>query len=149
MRRFSVSLSLAFVVLLSAFALHAQPAAFAQEGTPAAEEMTSEGVIFELASVGPSVDLASPSTLLVFRVGLDPGAMIPVNDDGGVGILLVDTGTITIEIDGPVSVTRGAGLDEAMATAEATGDMSTAMEAIETGEVVTLDAGTPPTSRAT
>ena len=40
-----------------------------------------------------------------------------------------------------MTVTRGAGMEVAMATAEATGDFSGIMEAVAAGEAVTLEAG--------
>ena len=55
--------------------------------------------------------------------------------------MVVESGSLTVEVDGPVMVTRGAGMGEAMATAEATGDFSAMMESIAAGEVVTLAAG--------
>jgi hypothetical protein len=58
-----------------------------------------------------------------------------------VGIVLVESGTLTVQADGTVTVTRGAGMGEAMATAEATGDFSTLMESVAAGEAVTLEAG--------
>ena len=55
--------------------------------------------------------------------------------------MVVESGSLTVEVDGPVMVTRGAGMGEAMATAEATGDFSAMMESIAAGEAVTLAAG--------
>jgi hypothetical protein len=55
--------------------------------------------------------------------------------------LLVESGTFTVQVNGPVSVTRGATLGEAMQSAETTGDLSAAAEAIAAGEAVTLEAG--------
>ena len=40
-----------------------------------------------------------------------------------------------------MTVTRGAGLGEAMATAQATGDFSALMESVPAGQAVTLAAG--------
>jgi hypothetical protein len=55
--------------------------------------------------------------------------------------LVVESGTFTVQVDGPATVTRGAGLGAAMATVEATGDMSGLMESIPAGQAVTLEAG--------
>ena len=55
--------------------------------------------------------------------------------------MLVESGTLTMQADGPVTVTHGATMGAAMATAEATGDFSTVMEAVPAGEAVTLEAG--------
>jgi quercetin dioxygenase-like cupin family protein len=141
MRRFGLPVSVAAVVLLGIVAVHAQPVAIAQEATPATDEMMAEGVTFEPATMVLGVDLASPSDMLVFRIGLEPGAVSPVDPSPGAGILLVESGTMTVQVDGSMTVTRGAGLGEAMATAEASGDMSALMESLAAGEAVTLEAG--------
>jgi quercetin dioxygenase-like cupin family protein len=77
----------------------------------------------------------------VFRFGLEPGAAIPVEDSPGVGVLVVESGSLTVQVDAPVMVTRGAGMSEAMATAEATGDFSGVIESVTAGEAVSLEAG--------
>ena len=127
MRRLSVLLSLLGVVLLGVLALPAQPVAVAQEATPAGEEMMPEGVTFEPVSIASDVEVTSPSELIVFRIGLEPGAVAPVDASPGAGILLVDSGSLTVQVDGEVRVTRGAALDE--------------MEAVAAGEAVTVVAG--------
>jgi hypothetical protein len=58
-----------------------------------------------------------------------------------VGLLIVESGTFTMEIPAPVSVTRGAGLRDALAAAEASGDLSGAMEQVPAGAVITLGVG--------
>jgi hypothetical protein len=139
MRRFSVLLSLVVVLLLGIMALSVQPVAVAQEATPAGEEM--EGITFEPVTFASGVDLTGLSELLVVRIGLEPGRALPIDPDPGVGILLVESGTVTVQVEAPMTVTRGAGLGEAMAAAEETGDFSTLMESIAAGEAVTLSSG--------
>jgi len=139
MRRFSVLLSLDVVLLLGIMALSVQPVAVAQEATPAGEEM--EGITFEPVTFASGVDLTGLSELLVVRIGLEPGRALPIDPDPGVGILLVESGTVTVQVEAPMTVTRGAGLGEAMAAAEETGDFSTLMESIAAGEAVTLASG--------
>ena len=142
MRRFRVFLSVVVVMLLGIMALGVQPLALAQEATPAAEEMDFEGITFEPVSFAFGADVASPADLIVVRIGFDPGAALPGEEnDPTVAIVLVESGTLTLQADGPVTVTRGASLGEAMATAEATGDFSTLMEATAAGEAVMLEAG--------
>jgi quercetin dioxygenase-like cupin family protein len=141
MRRLSVLVSLIVVVLLGVLALHVQPVTLAQEATPDAEEEMPEGFTYEQVTFASGIDLTSPLDLNVFRFGLEPGTAVPVEDAPGAGILLAETGTLTVQVDGPVTVTRGAGMDEAMATAEATGDFSGLMEPVAAGEAVTLEAG--------
>jgi quercetin dioxygenase-like cupin family protein len=141
MHRFGLLVSIVAVVLLGVLALQAQPVAIAQEATPAGEEMMPEEVTFQPVAFAPNIDVSSPSDLFVFRVGLEPGATVPVDDSPGVGLLLVDSGTLTVQVEGEVTVSRGAGMNAGMATAEATGDMSGLSESVAVGEVVTLEAG--------
>jgi len=104
--------------------------------------MDFAGLTFELVSLASGAELANPADLAVVRIGFDPGASLPGEDnDPTVGIMLVESGTLTVQANGPVTVTRGATLGAAMATAEATGDFSTVMEAVAAGEAVTLAAG--------
>lgn len=142
MRRFSVFLSIVALVLLGVLAWSVQPVAIAQEATPAAEEMMPEGLTFEPVTFATGVEAASPFDLFVFRIGLDAGAILPSDEnDPSVGIVLVESGTLTVQMDGPVSVTRGAGLAEAMMATEATGDFESLSESVTPGEAVTLEAG--------
>ena len=139
MRRFSAPLSVIAVVLLGLVATGGMPTA-AQEATPAAD-MDMEGVTFEPVTFATGVDLMSPADLFIARIGLDPGTGFPIEEsDPSVGILLVESGTFTVQVEGPVTVTRGAGMSEVM-DAEFSGDFSTLMESIAEGEAVTLEAG--------
>jgi quercetin dioxygenase-like cupin family protein len=141
MRRFSVFLSTFAVVLLGVVAVLVQSAAVAQEATPS-EGAAPEGGTYEPVTFALGVDLPSPADLFVVRIGLEPGTGFPIEeDDPAAGILLVESGTFTVQVNGPVSVTRGATLGEAMQTAESTGDLSAAAEAITAGEAVPLQAG--------
>ena len=100
------------------------------------------GVTFEPVALATGIALPSPGDLVVVRAALDPGGVVPiVASDPALGILLVESGTLTVQVAGPMTVTRGAGSGEAMATAEATGDFSTLMEAVPAGQAVTLAAG--------
>jgi hypothetical protein len=142
MRRFSVLLAILVVAMLGIGALRAQPVAIAQEATPAADEMFPEGATFEPVAFAIGAELMNPADVFVVRIGLEPGTVLP-NDpsDPSVGLLIVESGTFTFEIPAPVSVTRGAGLIDALAAAEASGDISGAMEVVPAGEVITLDVG--------
>src|SRR5829696_1865500 len=114
MRQFRILLSLVAVMQLGTLALHAQPVAIAQEATPAGEEMMPEGVTFEPVTFAMGVEMPSPSDLAVFRISFEPGAVEAFDaTDPGAGILLVESGTFTVQVEGPVTVTRGAGLGEA------------------------------------
>jgi quercetin dioxygenase-like cupin family protein len=142
MRRFRVRviLSVAVVVLLGIVAAWRQPMASGQEATPAG--VTIGGVTFEPVTFATDIDLPSPGDLFVVRAALDPGGVVPIEaTDPALGILLVESGTLTVQVEGPMTVTRGTGLGEAMATAEATGDVSAVLEAVPAGQAVTLAAG--------
>lgn len=142
MRRFTVLLSVVAVAMLGVLALRAQPVAVAQEATPGSEEMAPEGITYEPVAFAMGIELASPSDLFVVRIGLDSGTGFPIEaSDPSMGILVVESGTFTVEVEGPVSVTRGEGLAEAMAAAETSGDIAAATEVIAVGEAVTLKAG--------
>jgi quercetin dioxygenase-like cupin family protein len=140
MRRPGVFLSLVVVALLGVLALDAQPVTIAQEATPAG--VVIGGVAFEPVALARGIALPSPGDLFVARAALDPGAVVPIEErDPALGILLVESGTLTVQVEAPMTVTRGAGLGEAMATAEATGDFSALMKSIPAGQAVTLAAG--------
>jgi quercetin dioxygenase-like cupin family protein len=140
MGRLSVLLSLIVVVLLGVLARHAQPVAIAQEATPAAVKIA--GVTFEPVALATGIELPSPGDLLVARAALDPGGVVPIEQgDPALGILLVESGTLTVQLEGPMTVTRGAGLGKTTATPEATGDVRALMESIPAGRAVTLAAG--------
>jgi quercetin dioxygenase-like cupin family protein len=139
MRHLIVSLSVV-VVLLGILAQRAKPSAIAQEATPAGVEIG--GVTLEPVALAMGINFPSPGALLVARAALDPGGVVPIEErDPALGILMVESGTLTVQLEGPMTVTRGASLGEAMATAEATGDVSALMESIPAGEAVTLEVG--------
>jgi hypothetical protein len=142
MRRFAALVSIA-LVFLGLIAISPDPGAIAQEATPAAEDMApEEGITFELVGFAVGVDLPSLADLSVSRVGLEPGTGFPIADtDPTTGVLVVESGTFTVQVEGEFTVNRGAGMGEALATADVTGDLSGAIETIAAGEVVTLDAG--------
>ena len=140
MRRFSVLLSVVVVVLLGIVASWRHPGAIAQEATPAGVEIGD--VTFQPVALATGLALPSPGDLLVARAALDPGGVVPIAaSDPALGILLVESGTLTARLDGPMTVTRGTGLGEAMATAQATGDLGALMEVVAAGQTVTLEAG--------
>jgi quercetin dioxygenase-like cupin family protein len=130
----------AAVVLLGIVALWGRPGAIAQEATPASVRIG--GVAFEPVAFAPGLDLPRPGDLFVGRAVLEPGGVVPIAaSDPALGILLVESGTLTVRLDGPMTVTRGMGLGESMATAQATGDLGALMEAVAAGQAVTLEAG--------
>jgi quercetin dioxygenase-like cupin family protein len=141
MRRFHVLLSLMVVVLLGVLTLQAQSAAIAQEATPPAEEL--EGVTFEPLGFGTAEELpAAPAVLQLFRVTLDPGASIPAEEGSpNIVLLYVESGSLTIQIESPLQVTRAATI-EAFATPGAVEEgADLGPEEVAAGTEVTLEAG--------
>jgi quercetin dioxygenase-like cupin family protein len=140
MHRFTVVLSIVGFMLLGGLVIHTQPAAIAQEATPATEMI--EGGTADLLTLATGVAWPSPGDLFVVRIGLDPGGRNTIEkSDPSTGILLVESGMLTVQVDRPVTVTRGAGLGAAVATAEASGTFGGLMESVKGGEAVTLAAG--------
>lgn len=142
MRRVMVFVSVLAVVLLGGFAVGRLSVAIAaQEATPPAEEL--EGVTFEPLGFGTAEELpAAPADLQLFRVTLDPGASIPA--EGGnptVVLLYVESGSLTIQIEAPLQVTRAATI-EAFATPGAVEEgADLGPEEVAAGTEVTLEAG--------
>jgi quercetin dioxygenase-like cupin family protein len=142
MRRFGVRvlLPVAVVVLLGTVTSWWRPVASGQEATPAGVRIG--GVAFEPVAFAPGLDLPRPGDLFVGRATLEPGGVVPIAaNDPALGILLVESGTLTVQAEGPMTVTRSTGLAEAMATAQAVGDFGALMESVAAGQAVTLAAG--------
>ena len=141
MRRLAVLVSVIAVALVGLVALGSRSIAIAQDATPAAG-MAAEGITFEPVAFAVGVAAPDPADLFVVRLGLDPGATLPIEaSDPTAGMLVVEAGTFTVRVEGPVTVTRGAGLQAALATAEATGDLGAVNETVAAGQEVTLAAG--------
>ena len=77
MRRFTFLRPVVAVVLLGVLAPYAQPVAVAEEATPEAEEMMSEGVTDQLVMLATGVDLASPFDVITIRLTFEPGGNEP------------------------------------------------------------------------
>jgi quercetin dioxygenase-like cupin family protein len=141
-RRMVLVLSVALVALLGTAAVRSQPGAFAQQASPTAAEGMPQGVAFQTVSFAPAIALPGHGDLIVIRATLDPNGVIPIEaTDPTLGILLVESGTLTVQVQGPVMVTRGQGLDVALATAEATGNVNAAVQTMAGGQSVTLQTG--------
>lgn len=143
MRRFSVLMSVVAVMLLGMLVLHAQPAALAQEASPAAEGMMEpEGVTFEPLGIASGVALPTPADLIAVRVTIEPGAVLPsdASDPTG-GMLIVESGTLTIRLDASWAIARSGSLTAAIATAEATGTFTPSDEQIASDVEGTMGTG--------
>lgn len=140
MRRGFALLSVVALVLLGGV-VGVQPRAIAQEASPTMDEDIGEEA-FAPVTFAFGVELPSPADIFVARISLEPGQGFPLEEsDPSSGMCLVEAGSITIEADAPVSVTRGATLMESMMAAEENGDLSGAMEMFAAGDAVTLETG--------
>jgi hypothetical protein len=119
-----------------------QPVVVAQEATPFSDMEDPEGVTFEPLALASGVALPGKADLIAVRLILDPGAWLPseASDPTG-GMLIVESGTLTISLDASWSVSRSGSLNAAIATAEATGTFTPPDEQIASGEEVTMTAG--------
>jgi hypothetical protein len=67
-------------------------------------------VTFAPVALATGIDLPSPGDLLVVRAALDPGGVVPIEKrDPALGILLVESRTLTVQVEAPMTVTRGTG----------------------------------------
>lgn len=125
MRRYIICLSLALVVLLGFVATMGR-STNAQESfsTPGPDEFVlAPGQIGrELASGRFEEAPAAPLHMGLLRVTYDPGSEFSAGgpDDPTGALILVESGTLTARIEGPVTVTRRAGTEEVAAGSEFT-----------------------------
>jgi quercetin dioxygenase-like cupin family protein len=142
MRRLIVLLSVVIAVQAGGPALAARLGAGAQDATPSSAEAGPEGGTFDAVALAFGVDVASPIDMVVVRIGLEPGAAFPIEDsDPTTGILVVESGTLTVRVNAVVTVTRGTGLAGTLPPADGGGGDLPSTEEIAGGELVTLEAG--------
>ena len=143
MRRVILLLSLVVVVMLGIARLPGSPAAVAQEATPAAEGMEMGGLTFQPLGFAPGVPLPGTVDLEVARAGFAPGAGFPFDASDPQGALVImESGTLTVRVEEQAwYISRGAALEQAMATDAAAPDMSGVLEEVAMGEEATLEAG--------
>jgi quercetin dioxygenase-like cupin family protein len=144
MRRFRAYFSVVAIVLLGAAIVAGQPGTMAQEGTPeAVEGMMPEGLTFTLLGFADGLELPSPAVLEVARSEFEPGAGFPFFPGGPTGALvIVESGSLTARVEEQSwTISRGAALQEAMAAAEAGGDLANAVEQVAAGAEGSLQAG--------
>lgn len=139
MRRSAIPLA---VIALAGILLGAPvtPAAVAQNATPAVEEtgpppgLSEEVLAFGMTNTMPAV----PAMVIVARVTIAPGADITAApNDPAMSIFYVESGSLTIVADAPLSVGRGAALAEALATP----DTMPSMDDIAAGAEFSLASG--------
>jgi quercetin dioxygenase-like cupin family protein len=142
MRRFSVLLSLVVVVLLGTMVLAAQPAAVAQEASPAAGVFSEGGITFEPLAFATALALPSTGELTVSRISLEPGSVLPIEEgDPSYALGIVESGELTVVQNGPMTITRAGALGEAVVASEEGESFAPATEEIVAGEEVTMGAG--------
>ncbi len=142
MRRIPILSSVIAVALLGLIGVSVQSRVVAQESTPAAEDMMPSGMGYEELAFASGVEVPSPADVSVSRISLAPGTGFPIEEsDPTSGMLVVESGTFTVTASAEMSVSRGAGLDSAMATAMAGGQYAPGVETIAIGEEATLEAG--------
>jgi uncharacterized RmlC-like cupin family protein len=142
MRRFSVFLLLVVVSLLGSVAMQVQPVVVAQEATPSSDMQEPEGVTFEPLGIASGVALPSPADLITVRLTIDPGAVLPseASDPTG-GMLIVESGIVTIRINAPWAIARSGSLNAAIVTAEATGTFTPSDDQIASDESAIMEPG--------
>jgi quercetin dioxygenase-like cupin family protein len=142
MHRFGVLRSLLVVAVLGTLVLAVQPAAVAQEATPAAGVFTEGGITFEPLAFATALALPSTGELTVSRISLEPGAGFPIEEgDPSYALGFVESGELTVVQNGPMTITRAGALGEAVVASEEGGAFAPATEEIATGQEVTLGAG--------
>ena len=142
MRRIPILTSVIAVALLGLIGVSAQSRVVAQESTPAAEDMMPSGMGYEELAFATGVEVPSPADVSVSRISLEPGTGFPIEEsDPTSGMLVVESGTFTVTTSAEMSVSRGAGMDAAMATAMAGGEYAPQTETVAVGEEATLEAG--------
>ena len=138
MRRFTASL-VVVVMLLGGLVLPVQLVTVAQEATPAVEDFMPEGLTFEPVAFATGLALPAPGEVSVARLGFDPGIGFPIEEgEPTYALAVVESGALTIRLDGTLLVTRAEPLATAMGEEAGAAPVT---EEIAAGQEVTLQAG--------
>lgn len=99
---------IAVVIVIAGWAGTAELDVAAQDATPAADNPGTGVTVEEVAFAGIEEMPAAPALLRVVRYQFEPGASL-VTDPAQqtIAVLYVEQGTLTIQLDDPVSVTGG------------------------------------------
>lgn len=125
------------LVLISTLAMTAgSGVTFAQEATPTGEEaMPPEAGTAEVLAVASGVEAFAPADLIMVRLTLQPGMDSPFTpDDPMGGMLVVESGSLTVHVSKAWSVTRAA-------AREASADGMALPETIAADDEATLETG--------
>ncbi len=99
------------------------PALLAQEGTPPPVELAlAAGVTARELGSGRAEQLPpAPALFVVYRVSFAPGAVyIGSAEDPGLGLTAIESGTLTVRLEGPSTVNRATGPEAVPAGTEFT-----------------------------
>ncbi len=124
MRRFTVSLLLALIVLFGLFVAWGSGASaqepFATPG-PGEFEIVPGQIARELASGLVPEPPAGPIFFGLLHITVAPGSVFTgLDDDPSVGLNLIESGELTVRIEAPVTVTRATGPEDVAAGTEFT-----------------------------
>jgi quercetin dioxygenase-like cupin family protein len=135
--------ALSALLLAGVVALGGLRHTIAQEATPAADAvMAIDGVSVEPLAFIEQVAVTNPLDFSFARITFAPGSRWrKAPADPALGMLVVESGTITLELDGPVTINRADTLAIAMTTMHLTGDPRGMMEVAVPGQPVTLEEG--------
>jgi hypothetical protein len=108
MRRRTLPLLIAVVALLSFTGLPSLQLAVAQEGTPSAGPELPPGVTAEFLGGAPLAELpANPGLVVLVRLTLEPGAIVPPEPNDPTGaFVVIESGALTARSTGPLTVSR-------------------------------------------
>jgi quercetin dioxygenase-like cupin family protein len=113
----------------------------AQEATPAVEGFMPEGITFEPVAFAPGMTPPPTVDLSVARVSFEPGAGFDIDaGDPSYVLAVIESGELTVRLEGVLTVTRAGALAAAMSEEEG-GAATPATEEIAAGHEVTLGAG--------
>ena len=135
------------VTLLGVVALGHPGPAIAQEATPSGQEATPsdtgaapEGLVAQVLAQGVIGDAPRlPAHVDLGRLVFPPGARTPPGPDPGPSLTFVESGVLTIRLDGPATVTRAATAATPGAAVPATPD---AVVTLRAGDGIFIPAGT-------
>lgn len=110
MRRASLPLALVAIVLVGVLLTGRLPVhgVRAQDATPSAD-LLPPGVNAHLLAFGFAPSLPAPADLVLMRFTLQPGAVLPSDpNDPSLGLVYVESGSVTLQLDAPLHITRAA-----------------------------------------
>ncbi|MFN8593643.1 MAG: hypothetical protein U0031_19450 [Thermomicrobiales bacterium] len=115
-------------------------ATHAQDATPVAtSSATTQDVTFQPIGFAEGIDVPNPADLIVVRITVAPGAVSPFTaDDPTSGLLVVESGTFTVNAEAAWSISRGQALQDAVTSGT---DGSGITESVAVGQEATLGPG--------